>query len=109
LFDRINSYKEVLYDSFIQHIGPNASVQVFFHHYDVVRFNNLIRENLRRFNYYVIMPHFNHDVSEVLMKIPEKMMSIKFSLSPKSQTIQQQLILLKAATFSGIVVCSSGK
>jgi len=76
LFDRINSYKEVLYDSFIQHIGPNASVQVFFHHYDVVRFNNLIRDNLRRFNYYVIMPHFNHDVSEVLMKIPENKLLI---------------------------------
>ncbi len=46
LFDRINTYKEMLYDSFIQHIGPNASVQVFFHHYDDVRFNNLIRDNL---------------------------------------------------------------
>jgi DNA-binding transcriptional regulator YhcF (GntR family) len=76
LFDRINSYKEMLYDSFIHHIGPNASVQVFFHHYDDVRFNNLIRENLGKFNFYVIMPHFNHDVSEVLMKIPENKLLI---------------------------------
>jgi DNA-binding transcriptional regulator YhcF (GntR family) len=76
LFDRINTYKEMLYDSFIQHIGPNASVQVFFHHYDDVRFNSLIRDNLGKFNYYVIMPHFNHDVSEVLMKIPENKLLI---------------------------------
>jgi DNA-binding transcriptional regulator YhcF (GntR family) len=76
LFDRINTYKEILYDSFIHHIGPTASVQVFFHHYDVVRFNNLIRENLGKFNYYVIMPHFNQDVSEVLMKIPENKLLI---------------------------------
>jgi DNA-binding transcriptional regulator YhcF (GntR family) len=76
LFDRINTYKEMLYDSFIHHIGPNASVQVFFHHYDVIRFNNLIRENLGKFNYYVIMPHFNHDVSEVLTKIPENKLLI---------------------------------
>jgi len=76
LFDRINTYKEILYDSFIQHIGTNASVQVFFHHYDDVRFNSLIRENLGKFNFYVIMPHFNHDVSEVLMKIPENKLLI---------------------------------
>lgn len=76
LFDRINTYKEMLYDSFTQHIGSNASVQVFFHHYDDVRFNNLIRENLGQFNFYVIMPHFNHDVSEVLMKIPENRLLI---------------------------------
>jgi len=76
LFDRINTYKEMLYDSFIQHIGPNASVQVFFHHYDDVRFNSLIRDNLGKYNYYVIMPHFNHDVSEVLMKIPENKLLI---------------------------------
>lgn len=76
LFDRINAYKEILYDSFIQRIGPSASVQVFFHHYDDVRFNWLIRENLGKYNYYVIMPHFNHDISEVLFKIPENKLLI---------------------------------
>jgi DNA-binding transcriptional regulator YhcF (GntR family) len=76
LFDRINAYKEVLYDSFIHHIGASASVQVFFHHYDVTRFNALIRENLRKYSYYVIMPHFNRDVSEILRKIPENKLLI---------------------------------
>jgi len=76
LFDRINSYKEILYESFTHYIGNSASVQVFFHYYDEARFNSLIRENLGKFNYYVIMPHFNHDVSEVLMKIPENKLLI---------------------------------
>jgi DNA-binding transcriptional regulator YhcF (GntR family) len=76
LFDRINAYKEMLYDSFIQHIGPHASVQVFFHHYDEVRFTGLIRDNLGKFNFYVIMPHFNHDVSDILLKIPENKLLI---------------------------------
>jgi DNA-binding transcriptional regulator YhcF (GntR family) len=83
LFDRINAYKEILYDSFIQHIGSTASVQVFFHHYDEARFKNLIRENLGKFNYYVIMPHFNHDVSEDLMKIPENKLLIIDKEVPK--------------------------
>lgn len=83
LFDRINAYKEILYDSFIHHIGPSASVQVFFHHYDEARFNFLINENLGKFNYYVIMPHFNHDVSPVLSKIPENKLLIIDKAVPK--------------------------
>jgi DNA-binding transcriptional regulator YhcF (GntR family) len=70
LFDRISAYKEVLYDSFMQHIGQSASVQVFFHHYDDDRFRSMIAENMGKFHYYVIMPHFNHDVSNVLQRIP---------------------------------------
>jgi DNA-binding transcriptional regulator YhcF (GntR family) len=76
LFDRINAYKEILYDSFMKHIGHSASVQVFFHHYDEKRFTSLIRENIGKYNFYVIMPHFNHDVSEVLLKIPENKLLI---------------------------------
>jgi DNA-binding transcriptional regulator YhcF (GntR family) len=71
LFDRISAYKEVLYDSFIQHIGPSASVQVFFHHYEDDRFRTMIQDNLGKYNFYVIMPHFNHDVSDILVRIPE--------------------------------------
>ena len=71
LFDRISSYKEVLYDSFHRSLGHDASVQVFFHHYDDERFRTMIEESVGKYNHYVIMPHFNHDVSPVLMRIPE--------------------------------------
>lgn len=71
LFDRISAYKEVLYESLYNHLGSEASVQVFFHHYDHERFRSMIEESAGRYNYYVIMPHFNHDVSDILLKIPE--------------------------------------
>jgi DNA-binding transcriptional regulator YhcF (GntR family) len=71
LFDRMSAYKEVLYESFHHHIGPEASVQVFFHHYDHERFRSMIEESVGRYNFYVIMPHFNHDVSEILRKVPD--------------------------------------
>jgi DNA-binding transcriptional regulator YhcF (GntR family) len=83
LFDRISAYKEVLYDSFIQHIGSSAAVQVFFHHYDDDRFRSMIHENVGKFNFYVIMPHFNHDVSEVLMKVPGDKLLIIDKTVPK--------------------------
>jgi len=71
LFDRISAYKEVLYDSFYQHIGSSASVHVFFHHYDDDRFRSMIEESEGKYDFYVIMPHFNHDVSDILARIPE--------------------------------------
>ncbi len=71
LFDRMNAYKEILYDSIVHNLSEDIEINVFFHHYDFKRFEKLIRENLGKYNYYAIMPHFNNDVSKILGKIPE--------------------------------------
>ena len=72
LFDRMNSYKEILYDAFLSELGGEAEVNVFFHHYEVARFAKLIKDNLGKYSHYVIMPHFNTDVSKTFTKIPPK-------------------------------------
>lgn len=72
LFDRMNAYKEILYDAILQHLNPGIEVDVFFHHYDIRRFEKLIRENLGKYSFYAVMPHFNQDVSKILAKIPER-------------------------------------
>ncbi len=72
LFDRMNAYKEILYDAILHHLNPGIEVDVFFHHYDIKRFEKLIRENLGKYSFYAIMPHFNEDVSKILAKIPER-------------------------------------
>ena len=72
LFDRMNAYKEILYDSILQNLNPGIEVDVFFHHYDIKRFEKLIRENLGKYSFYAVMPHFNIDVSRILSKIPER-------------------------------------
>lgn len=72
LFDRMNAYKEILYDSFLETIDQGIEVDVFFHHYEIKRFEKLIRENIDKYNFLIIMPHFNEDVSKVLKRIPEK-------------------------------------
>jgi len=71
LFDRMNSYKEILYESFTQYLDNEIEVNVLFHHYEKKRFDKLIRENLGKYTHYVIMPHFNQDVSKILQKIPK--------------------------------------
>lgn len=76
LFDRMNAYKEILYDAILQHLNPGIEVDVFFHHYDVRRFEKLIRENHGKYSFYMVMPHFNQDVSRILAKIPERKLII---------------------------------
>jgi len=76
LFDRMNAYKEILYDAILHHLNPGIEVDVFFHHYDIKRFEKLIRENLGKYSFYAVMPHFNEDVSKILVKIPERKLII---------------------------------
>jgi len=81
LFDRLNAYKEVLYESFIHALGEKARVDVYFHHYREEVFARLIRENLGKYSHYVIMPHFNKDVSGLVEPIPpERLMLIDKSI-----------------------------
>ncbi|MGK7393631.1 MAG: GntR family transcriptional regulator [Candidatus Cyclobacteriaceae bacterium M3_2C_046] len=70
LFDRLNAYKEVLYYSFIQALQQQAVTEVFFHHYDLNLLHRLICDNLGQYTHYVVMPHFDEDVSIILQKIP---------------------------------------
>ena len=76
LFDRMNAYKETLYDAILQNLKPGIEVDVFFHHYDIKRFEKLIRENLGKYSFYAVMPHFNEDVTKILSKIPERKLII---------------------------------
>ena len=70
LFDTMNAYKETLYNTFNSSLPADASCSIFFHHYDIKLFESLIKDNLGRYNFYVIMPHFDEDVSGILKQIP---------------------------------------
>lgn len=72
LFDRMNAFKEILYESFRSEFDGSTEIQVFFHHYDTKRFEKLIRENLGKFSHYVLMPHLEGDIRRAVQRIPEK-------------------------------------
>lgn len=84
LFDRMNSYKEILFDSFIDVLGQSADVSVFFHHYDIGRFQHLIRSNKGRFSRYVVMPHLYEDTSRIISILPAKRLILIDGISPES-------------------------
>lgn len=72
LFDRMNAFKEILYDSFRNEFDDETEIQVFFHHYDFKRFEKLVRENMGKFSHYILMPHLKESILKVIKKIPEK-------------------------------------
>ncbi|QHV97852.1 GntR family transcriptional regulator [Spirosoma endbachense] len=81
IFDTLNAYKETLYDALKAALPDDATLSVFFHHYNPAVFETLIRNNLGRFSAYVLMPHFDTDVSDIVALIPpEKLLLLDQNL-----------------------------
>ncbi|GAA3611592.1 GntR family transcriptional regulator [Flavivirga amylovorans] len=71
LFDELNSFKEDLYNSFLEHLGGNIQVDIFFHHFNKNVFSKLINDNVGDYNYYVIMPANLTNTNEDVKKLPK--------------------------------------
>lgn len=70
LFDELNSFKEDLYNSFLEHLNEHVQVDIFFHHFNKSIFNKLILDNIGAYNYYVIMPANLEDTNTVIKNLP---------------------------------------
>ncbi len=78
LFDKLSSYKQVLFQSFIDKIGGNAEVTIRIHNQNLDVFEFFIDEDVDHFDYYVVTPHFPLDVQsqkrmlKLLKRIPNR-------------------------------------
>jgi DNA-binding transcriptional regulator YhcF (GntR family) len=80
LLNKLSSYKLRIYNAFVNSMGNNAQVDLTIYHCDPKLFINALHENIGRYDYYVVMPHFSDNqqtqhtdsrVLELLRKIPE--------------------------------------
>lgn len=81
LFNKLSSYKKIIYYAFLETLGENVRVDLHIHHYSSVGLEEIIRENLGNYHYYAVMPHFFHGVDEgtylpVLKSIPSERLLI---------------------------------
>jgi len=83
--DTFKSYKEVLYNSFKQHLPRNVMVDINFHHYNFDLFESIIRNSIGKFNSYIIM-NFNHpDIPGVVNEIdPDKLLLIDWAVNSRN-------------------------
>ena len=78
LFDKISTYKQVLYSSFASNIGDDVEVTIRLHNQDIDLFDQFIEENVDHFDYYMITPHFPLETQtqkrakKLLTKIPNR-------------------------------------
>ena len=64
IFNKLSSYKKIIYYSFLKALGDTAIVDLQVHHYSASRFQEIIEQNLGAYNYYVVMPHFTQDLDK---------------------------------------------
>lgn len=70
LADRLTSYKEILFHSFMREFDADVTIDFNFHNYNYKKFEKLLLANLGYYNYYVVMPHFLEDAAPLLQQIP---------------------------------------
>lgn len=64
VFNKLSTYKKIIYDSFIETLGKHAKVDLQIHHYSPDLLREIIENALGRYHYYVIMPHFFSTVKQ---------------------------------------------
>nr|WP_315150875.1 GntR family transcriptional regulator [uncultured Flavobacterium sp.] len=70
LFDELNSFKEDLYNSFLNHVGKGIQVDIFFHHFNAKVFQKLIDESNGNYTKYIIMPTNLSSASSIIHTLP---------------------------------------
>jgi DNA-binding transcriptional regulator YhcF (GntR family) len=56
LFDELNSFKEDLYNAFLEHLNKYTNVDIYFHHFNRKLFDQLIEGARGHYTTFVIMP-----------------------------------------------------
>ena len=78
LFDKLSTYKQVLFDSFTEEMGNGAEITIRLHNQSIDLLEYYINESLDNYDYYVITPHFPLDdktqkrVLKLLGRIPNR-------------------------------------
>lgn len=83
LFDAMNQYKETLYRSLVKHLGRNYEVDIAFHYYNEKLFYSLIESNRSDYGYFVLMPHFNTDVTDAIRMLPPSQVLLLDAFPPQ--------------------------
>lgn len=70
LFDELNAFKEDLYNSLVNTFRGKANVDVYFHHFNLKVFKNLIAESVGNYTSYIIMPATFDNTAHLISKLP---------------------------------------
>jgi len=69
LFDELNSFKEDIYNSFLENLPENTLVDIYFHYFNRRVFDQLIKDAQGNYNTFVIMPAKFKDTHALISQI----------------------------------------
>lgn len=70
LFEELNTFKEDLYNSFLENAGSEVQVDIFFHHFNIQVFQKLIADANGNYTKYVIMPTNLTEAAPIIKTLP---------------------------------------
>ncbi|MFV8465431.1 GntR family transcriptional regulator [Flavobacterium sp. LB1P62] len=70
LFEELNIFKEDLYNSFLENIGKDVQVDIFFHHFNIQVFRKLINDSNGNYTKYIIMPTNLVEAASIIETLP---------------------------------------
>ncbi|AHM61148.1 putative transcriptional regulator [Flammeovirgaceae bacterium 311] len=68
LFDQLSDNKRAVYNSIIEELKEVADVYLYVYQADIDTFNKLIIENLHRYHYYMVVPHFRNEERKLVKR-----------------------------------------
>ena len=72
LFNEFNEFKEELYNSFIENIDKNSTVDIYFHNYNRKVFETLVNDANGKYTTYILMPGKFQGLDPLLQSISGK-------------------------------------
>lgn len=69
VFNEFNSFKQDLYYSILQSLGPGVQVDIVFHHFNRYTFDMLMEREAGKYNVYMIMSNTFEDIDSQLKKL----------------------------------------
>jgi DNA-binding transcriptional regulator YhcF (GntR family) len=82
IFDKISTYKQVLFNSIVKQIGYISENTICLHNQEIDLFEYFIDENIGHYDYYIVTPHFplkpeiQKRAVKILKRIPNRKLII---------------------------------
>ncbi|QHV99689.1 GntR family transcriptional regulator [Spirosoma endbachense] len=74
LFNKLSAHKKIIYDSFVELLGPGVAIDFFIYNNDFRLFRDLIERQARNHTHYVIIGHFyegGEKANELINSLPK--------------------------------------
>lgn len=86
LFNKLSAHKKIIYDSLVNTLGDQASIDFYIYNNDYLLFKKLIQSKVGDYTHYVIVPHFiegGENAHEIINKIDKDKLIVLDKLVPK--------------------------